>query len=250
MCLINFAFKYHTDYPLIVVANRDEFYNRPTESLHWWEDKPNILAGRDLKDGGTWMGITKEGKFAALTNYRDPQHIKENVQSRGELIPMYFNQEISLNTFHEYLKKHGSDYNGFNLIYGDTEHLFYYANKGNRWEEITPGVYGLSNAFLDTPWPKTQQSKEAFKQLLDKNVFTENTMIDLLSDKNLAAENTLPNTGVPPELEKKLSAMFIETENYGTRLTSYLRIDKNQQVHFIEKSFVPADFHQFKFTIK
>ncbi|MBK8487292.1 MAG: NRDE family protein [Bacteroidetes bacterium] len=172
------------------------------------------------------------------------------MQSRGELIPMYFNQEISLNTFHEYLKKHGSDYNGFNLIYGDTEHLFYYANKGNRWEEITPGVYGLSNAFLDTPWPKTQQSKEAFKQLLDKNVFTENTMIDLLSDKNLAAENTLPNTGVPPELEKKLSAMFIETENYGTRLTSYLRIDKNQQVNFIEKSFVPADFQQFKFTIK
>ncbi len=250
MCLINFAFKYHIDYPLIVVANRDEFYKRPTHALHWWEDNPHILAGRDLQDGGTWMGITADGKFAALTNYRDPQNIRENVPSRGKLVTMFLNAELPLPQFQSYLTTHGSEYNGFNLIFGDAQRLFYYANTDNRLSEVEPGIHGLSNAFLDTPWPKIRQSTQLFRQLLDAHSFTEDEMINMLADKRTAQDSDLPSTGVSPETEKKLSAMFIEMENYGTRLTSLVSINRLGEVVFIEKSFIPPDFHKFKFTIK
>lgn len=250
MCLINFAYKYHEKYPLILIGNRDEFYARPTEKLHWWNDIPQILAGRDLKDGGTWMGISADGKFATLTNYREVANIKINAPSRGELVKKYLAGEIGINTFHQYLQSDGYKYNGFNLIYGTLDDLFYYANKDNRTEKLRPGVYTLSNAFLDTPWPKTEKSKKHFQELISGDNWDADSLMQILQDKQTAPEDLLPTTGVTAELEKKLSAMFIETENYGTRLTSFIRADSNNNVIYIEQGYVPVHRSEYQFTIK
>lgn len=250
MCLINFAYKQHTNYPFILVGNRDEFYQRPTQQLHWWDDFPQILAGRDLKDSGTWMGMTNDGKFAALTNYRDPKHIKTDAPSRGKLLVTYLSGEMTLQAFHNHIKTTGAEYNGFNLLYGNMESMFYYANTNDRWHELTPGIYALSNAYLDTPWPKTLNSKNHFLKTIEAPVIDTEMLFPVLNDKTLAPDDALPATGVPFEVEKKLSAMFIQMEQYGTRLTSSIIIDNNGKVDYAEKSYIPSGNQYYTFTIK
>jgi uncharacterized protein with NRDE domain len=250
MCLINFAYQYHPKYKFILVGNRDEFYNRPTKQLHWWEEYPDILAGRDMKDGGTWMGMSRDGKIAALTNYRDLKNIKQNAPSRGIILKKYLSGEIPLEEFHIFLKTQGRFYNGFNLLYGTAEEFYYYANTEERWQMIHPGIYSISNAFLDTPWEKVKKSKRLFSDLIQPGYVSSENLIQMMHNTDIANDNTLPSTGVSPELEKKLSAMFIEMENYGSRLTTYISINNHGHVVYYEKSYVPAGNISFEFQIQ
>ncbi len=248
MCLLNFAFQHHPKYKFILVGNRDEFYSRPTQALHWWDDQ--ILAGKDLKDGGTWMGITRDGSFAALTNYRDLKNIKENAPSRGQLLKKYLAKELPLEEMHRYLKSSGKNFNGFNLIYGNTDELYYFSNVNEQYRQLYPGIYGLSNAFLDTPWPKVVNSKQTFTKLISGTDLDEEALIDSLRNEDQAVDEKLPSTGASHELEKILSAMFIKFENYGTRLTTFVTIDNNDQVQYREKSYIPIDDTRYEFLIK
>jgi len=173
MCLILFAYQHHPKYPLIVAANRDEYYARPSAPAQYWSDHPHVLAGRDLKELGTWMGITAQGRFAALTNYRDPQRHSTDALSRGHLVADFLcNQQSS----HEYLKKiakQSKQYNGFNLLVGDQKSLWYYSNQQGDIQPIAPGVHGLCNHLLNTPWPKLEQGRQQLSQCLtqDKMIY-------------------------------------------------------------------------------
>lgn len=250
MCLINFAFQHHAAYPFILVGNRDEFYNRATRKLQWWEDEfPEILAGKDLQEGGTWMGINKTGQFAALTNYRDLNNINTNAPSRGHLVSNFLKGNLHTDEMHQLLKTQGRLYNGFNLIYGDVSALFYYSNVTDQVRQLYPGIYGLSNALLDTPWPKVVNSKAAFTEQLSKPL-NPTPFIEILNNTDTAPEAELPNTGVPLELEKRLSAMFITSNNYGTRLTTFVSINNQGEVTYREKGYVPEHDVTVNFTIK
>ncbi len=159
MCLIVFAWRQHPDFPLIVAANRDEFYERPTLAADFWADHPEVLGGRDLKEMGTWLGITRKGRFAALTNYRDPLHVRADAPSRGWLVRDFLTGERGAEDYLARLRDRGAAYNGFSLILGDAAGLYYYSNRGEEGPAaLAPGVYGLSNHLLDTPWPKVRRA--------------------------------------------------------------------------------------------
>ena len=254
MCLIVFANNFHPVYKLIFAANRDEFYNRPTEAAHFWKDHSDLLAGKDLQAGGTWMGITKSGRFAAITNYRDMKNIKENAPSRGYLTFDFLMSNISPTEYFNNIKNDLNKYNGFNLILGDVDNLFYISNIKSDLTRIEPGIHGLSNAFLDTPWPKVDKSKQELENAINGNQISEDRLIKILNDKSFAEDENLPDTGVGKELERVLSSVFIKTEKYGTRCSTVLLIDKNNNVKFIEKTFIPEEDSfvgsEFKFKVK
>lgn len=240
MCLIAFAYRNHPNYHLVLVANRDEFYSRPTKQAHFWEDHPEVLAGRDLEKMGTWMGVTKSGRFAAITNYREPNVENGEARSRGELVANYLNGEQSPHNYMKVVEKQALQYNGFNLIVGNQQDCFYFSNRGNGISKLKPGIYGLSNALLDTPWPKVVKSKRRLAECLRKTRVEKACLFDLLSDSEQAAEKRLPETGVKMELERLLSSVFIKSKEYGTRASTALLIDTEGNVHFTERSFFPA----------
>lgn len=215
MCLILFAWKQHPDFPLIVAANRDEFYDRPSEPAHWWADQPEIFAGRDLRAGGTWMGVSKSGRFAALTNYRDPSRHRDGADSRGEIVAeaLLTNEPES---FLRTLQARSERFNPFNLLLADTDTLWCLESVSGRLQPVEAGVHGLSNAQLDTPWPKVVRGKRALAQSLGGLPDTDG-LFALLSDKTIAADSDLPQTGVPLEWERMLSASLIQAPGYGTR---------------------------------
>jgi uncharacterized protein with NRDE domain len=237
MCLILFAWKTHENFPLILAANRDEFYERPSAPAAFWEDAPDLLAGRDLQERGTWLGITRKGRLAALTNYRDPSSLKIGAPSRGRLVSDYLRGR---DTPEDYLHRIAPDadcYNGFNLIVGDPDDLFCFSNRGAR-ERLEPGIYGLSNRLLDTPWPKIEWGKMALMDLLtEKQGPSPETLFGLLADRNRPPDDRLPDTGVGLEWEKILSPCFIESPVYGTRSSTVLLIDRKGDVTFVERVF-------------
>jgi uncharacterized protein with NRDE domain len=237
MCLIIFAYKAHPSYKLIVAANRDEFYERPSSSAEFWEDKPQVLAGRDLKEGGTWLGITREGKFAAITNYRDPAAFKTGAPSRGKMVSKYLFGSQKAGKYIEKIYGQASQYNGFNLICGDDNDLFVYSNRGEK-QKLDAGIYGLSNRLLDYPWPKVVKGKKALSAAMSmKGADLEAALFTILSDKKIAPDKKLPATGIGLEWERLLSAIFIESPTYGTRSSTVLLIGKNKHVRFVEKVF-------------
>ncbi|UCH65026.1 MAG: NRDE family protein [Ignavibacterium sp.] len=237
MCLVVFAHNSHPNYKFIFAANRDEFYDRPTEQADFWKDRPDLLAGKDLKGGGTWMGITKAGKFAAITNYRDLYNIKEDAPTRGLLVTDYLLGDQSSEDYYDSLKKDLSDYNGFNLILGDLNNLYFFSTHADGLRKINTGVHGLSNAVLDTPWPKVEKSKKHFLKLMQHEELHAWELLSLLSDTRKAKEKDLPDTGVGIEWEKVLSSVFIQSPNYGTRCSTAVLIDNNNNVRFAEKTF-------------
>ncbi|HEY9049558.1 MAG TPA: NRDE family protein [Ohtaekwangia sp.] len=245
MCLIFFSLRQHPTYKLIVAANRDEFYNRKTAAAAYWEDHPEILGGRDLEACGTWMAMTRSGKISMLTNYRDPQNINPHAPSRGQLVTDYL---LSAETPDIYLKRveqTGKQYNGFNLLAGTTDALWYYSNYKEGVDAIAPGFYGLSNHLLETPWPKVVRGKEKFRPLLDKATIDPEDIFTLLYDDQIAADNKLPNTGLTLERERALSSMFIKTDNYGSRCSTVVLVDYNNHVLFSERIY---DLKTFQFT--
>lgn len=246
MCLINFAFQANSVFPFILIGNRDEFYNRPTQQAHWWENNGNhILAGKDLRDGGTWMGINKKGCFAALTNYRDLQNLKKDAPSRGNIVKQILTEEIKPGEVSKYLLSEGKLFNGFNIVYGNRKRLYFYSNFNEKIIDIQPGIYGLSNALLNTPWPKVEKSSKQFTRVIENNGNDEE-MFTIMQNKNRWPINMLPKTGVSSDWEIKLSAMFISTTTYGTRCTTLVKIDSLDNVLYHEKSYVPKGEVKFE----
>jgi uncharacterized protein with NRDE domain len=237
MCLIFVAYRNHPRYPLVVAANRDEFYLRPSAPADFWEEHPEVLAGRDLEGGGTWLGISRSGRFAAVTNYREPGKARMGAPSRGKLVSEFLLRE---DTPMEYLRRvsaHGSEYNGFNLLVRDESEFCWYSNRADGPRELSPGVYALSNHLLDTSWPKVARGKAGFESILAKKVLNENGLLDLLADRTAALEEELPDTGVGPDLERVLSPIFISSENYGTRSSTVVCLEDGGRVRFVERSY-------------
>lgn len=247
MCLILFAYKSHPKYSLILAANRDEFYKRPTLPISFWKDAPHVLAGRDLKGMGTWLGLTRKGRITAITNYRDPASHKPDTPSRGALVKNFLVGNQTPKHYLNEIKDIGHKYNGFNLLVGDHNSLWYTSNRLQEKIELGPGLYGLSNHLLDTPWPKTQKGKAALQNLLEKN---NSNMIDalftILEDKTRPSDHSLPDTGIGLEWERILSPVFITSGDYGTRSSSVILIDNNGRATFAERSFMPDKYQAFK----
>jgi uncharacterized protein with NRDE domain len=238
VCLIVFAFDCHPHYRLILGANRDEYRDRPAEQAGFWPDAPHILAGRDQQAGGTWLGVTIDGKLAAVTNYRDPRQQVVAPPSRGTLVANFLrDQTITTEKFQRILNHDGQRYDGFNLLYGTVDNLHYFTNRGGSSGPITPGIHGLSNHLLDTRWPKVTSARSRFKDLLQYKRVEPEQLFETLSDPVPFAYRVLPDTGIGPERERLLSPIFIADEGYGTRSTTVLIIDRDGGVTFIERTF-------------
>jgi uncharacterized protein with NRDE domain len=238
MCILFVAVNQHKDYPLIIAANRDEFFKRPTSPSAFWKGHPDLLAGTDEEAGGTWMGINRNGRLSALTNIRDPQKIKTDVTTRGELVSHYLQGKKDVSGYLAELQTKRARYNGYNLLFGPWQNLSVYNNYLNQTQKLTSGVYGLSNASLNSPWPKI--SKGTFKleeYCHDGHPIETDKLFALLRDSTQAADAHLPQTGIPLDWERRLSSIFILGEEYGTRSSTILLIDKNQHVTWQERSF-------------
>jgi uncharacterized protein with NRDE domain len=241
VCLVLIALDSHPDYSLIVAANRDEFYDRPTAPAEFWADASSVLAGRDLKAGGTWLGIDRKGRLAAVTNYRQGQRESEAPRSRGHLVSDFLKKEIGAQDHMERVHRESDLYNGFNLLAYDAGGLFYYSNREGRIRSLRPGVYGLSNHLLDTPWPKVVSSKSAFGALLrsEASELTDH-LFALLADRTRPTEELLPATGIGKEWERLLSSAFIESPDYGTRSSTVVLLGRDGSILFVERSFGPG----------
>lgn len=254
MCLIFLSLRQHPTYKLVLAANRDEFYARKTAPAEFWSDHPYVLGGRDLQAGGTWMGITLQGRISLVTNYRDPKHIDPNALSRGKLVSDFLAGKESPEAYLQDLEKYKASYNGFNLIVGTAESLWYYSNYRDGIDEIGPGLHGLSNHLLETSWPKVARGKEKMAALLQQPTLAPDALFDMLYDDTIAADTQLPDTGVGLDRERMLSSMFIKSPVYGTRCSTIVLIDHHNHVTFAERIFNTQTFQhttqQFQFDIK
>jgi uncharacterized protein with NRDE domain len=234
MCLIVFAWQVVPGAPLIAAANRDEFYDRPATPAGNWVDNPQVFAGRDLKGGGSWMGVTEDGpngpKFAAITNIRGPDERRTDAPTRGALVANYLSGDLSAEEYIASIAAGSDAYNGFNLVLGDRQHLIWYSNRGGADERngklLEPGIYGISNGLLDAPWPKVLRTKAQFASLLCQGA-PEEAYFEMLADTTRAPDLRLPDTGVALDLERVLSAVCIETPGYGTRTSTVVRLFAN-----------------------
>ena len=237
MCLIVLAWRTHPDYPLVVAANRDEFLARASAPAEFWPDAPEILAGRDLEAGGTWLGVSREQRFAALTNYREGGKQSVGARSRGALVADFLSGKTSPVAYLTQVAATAADYNGFNLFVADGADLGYYSNRGDgqvRW--LQPGFYGLSNHLIDTPWPKLASAKASFAAALS-GLPAAAPFFDLLADQEIVADAHLPETGVPVDWERILSAVFVRSASYGTRASTLLLRRRDGRSTLIERSF-------------
>jgi len=238
MCILFIGVEQHPNFPLIVAANRDEFHARPTQASGFWEQYPSVLAGKDLQAGGSWMGVSKKGKLAALTNIRAPDKERSNAVSRGELVMNFLNSDISANDYLKTLSTSSSDYNGYNLLFGSLDNLQVYNNFEDSVYSLSKGVYGLSNANLNSPWPKLDLGRsELAKYCQQTSELNIEHLFDLLADNTKPTDEILPRTGVPIEWERKLSSIFIESADYGTRSSTVLLVDSFGQLFWQERSF-------------
>ena len=249
MCLIVFAINKHPDYSLILAANRDEFYARPTSPAMFWPETPAILGGRDKQAGGTWMAMHQDGRMAAVTNYRDLSNLKSDARSRGELPVNFLTGNVQADSFLSELDQEAENYNGFNLLLYEAGSMFHYSNYENKINKLDSGIYGLSNALLDTDWPKVRRLKRAFSKVIDGD-FSHDDLMSILQNSELADDDQLPNTGVPKPMEKMLSAIRIQSENYGTCSSSVLTISKHGDVMFTEQTHPVGERTEGKVSFK
>lgn len=233
---------WHTspDYPLIVAANRDEFFDRSSAPAAFWEDQPNVLAGRDLHAGGTWLGITRTLRFAALTNVRESREtFNPDAPSRGKLVSDFLTARRRPDTYTKTVSRLGAQYNGLNLLVADRDMLYYYCNRSGKMRELPAGIYGLSNQELDTPWPKLESARQRFSVSTTRMPDFE-AMFALLADDTPAPDDQLPDTGVPQEWERTLSSIFVKSPNYGTRSSTVIAVRADNSVRFIERRYGPG----------
>jgi len=237
MCLIAFAWKAHPSLPLVVAANRDEWHERPATPADWWPEHGNVLAGKDLRAGGTWLGMTRSGKFAALTNFRDPSDRKSAAPSRGQLVMDYLTGSQSALEYLTALRKRADQYEGFNLLTGDQHSLFYFGSRIGEILAVPAGVHALSNHTLNEPWPKVEKAKSALEEALQAEMpwkARQMAIYELLSDPSRPDDAALPDTGVGLDWERVLSPALIVTAPYGTRCSTVLAMDANGTVVFTE----------------
>ena len=253
MCLIFIALKHHPKYKLIVAANRDEFYERKTAAASFWSDHPQILGGRDLEAKGTWLGITTGGRICMVTNFRDLRNIKANAPSRGKLVTDFLLDKTSGETYLQRIEPRAKQYNGFSLIAGTLDSLFYLSNYRDGIIQLNSGLFGLSNHLLETPWPKVEKGKRVIQDLLRSSVVHKDDLLKILSDETLGADEQLPDTGVGLEGERMLSPAFIKSPGYGTRSSTVIIVDYNDHVAFHERVYDPVtsafSLRSFQFTI-
>lgn len=252
MCLILFAWKANARYPLLVAANRDEFHARATAPAGFWRDAPQLLAGRDLASGGTWLGVSRSGRFAAVTNYRDlDASVPGDAPSRGALTADFLAGDMSPAAWVRAVAARGAAYRGFNLLVADREELWWVSNRDGGGRRLEPGVYGLSNHLLDTPWPKVVTGKMRFAHALEQGPSVAG-LFELLADATLhePAPGTAPASAAR---ERMLSAARIVSPEYGTRCSTVLRIDAGGRTRFAERSRDPAgavrETVQFEFDL-
>jgi len=239
MCLILFAINQHPKYKLILAANRDEFFNRETLYANRWSDNDQVIGGKDVISGGTWLGLNTNGRFIAITNYRDPKRENSNAKSRGILSSRFLNGKESIAEFIDEISKDKDAYNGFNILLSEDgfNTLSQYSNITNNTSVIQPGVHGLSNALLDTSWPKVENGKEALSALISDNTFSPPVLIKLLSNSEISPDHLLPKTGISFDIEKKLSPVFISMNGYGTRCSTMLLVNHYNVAEFHEVTY-------------
>ncbi|MBP2641473.1 MAG: hypothetical protein H6Q66_2424 [Firmicutes bacterium] len=251
MCLIVLAYRKHPRFPLIIAANRDEYYKRPTASAAFWTEYPYILAGRDLDQMGTWLGITKSGRFAAITNYRDPNTTRQDAKSRGQIVRDFLCGNDAPANFLQKIDPIREDFNGFNLLVGDNHGLMYYSSRTGKGQELKPGIHGLSNHLLDTPWPKVTAAKERMGEALaDVETMCGENLFSLLSDVSAPPDDELPLTGISLEWERALAPIFIVSPDYGTRSSTVLLQDCAGHVIFMERTFPGTIDVKYEFDIQ
>ncbi len=242
MCLILLAWRAHPAYPLVFAGNRDEAYDRPTAAPDFWSDVPDIFGGRDLEKGGTWLGLARSGRIAAVTNYRERPAAPDASRSRGELTARFLPGTDDPRRYLQQVAFAATEYRAFSLILGDGEDLYYFSNRapGQGIQKLTPGVHGLSNHLLDTPWPKIISGKARLGKLLAAGEAELTAgLFEILLDRTPAPDAELPDTGVGRTRERELSASFIPGETYGTRASTVVLIDREGNVLFIERAFGP-----------
>lgn len=232
MCLIVFAYDINTKYHLIVGANRDEFVDRPTAPMAFWTDYPTVLAGRDLKSGGTWMGITRSGRFGAVTNIRRPGAFRADAASRGALVSDFLTGQAPVADYIAHVAKSADRYNGFNLLVADTAGIAYLNSEAPEPTLLSPGIYGLSNDRLDTPWPKVDRARQRLAQQVSDAAVSSDALFTILADRHQPPDGALPDTGVGLARERMLSPICITGRDYGTRSSTALtwRVDGNVRV--------------------
>jgi uncharacterized protein with NRDE domain len=233
MCLILVSWRNAVNFPCVIAANRDEFHIRPALPAQWWPDHPHILGGRDLTAGGTWLGITRSGRFAALTNFRQTGGRRADAPSRGALVSTFLQSDDNVDAMLNYLRDVSARYSGFNMLFSDGESLGVYESTTGNGRVLGSGVYGLSNHLLDTPWPKVVNAKSRLSHALLELPDT-TAALQLLRDEETAPDHLLPRIGVSLEWERLLSSAFIKSKDYGTRCSTLVRVARDRTVCFDE----------------
>ncbi|CAA9313725.1 MAG: Uncharacterized NRDE family protein [uncultured Gemmatimonadetes bacterium] len=238
MCLVLFAADTHSAYPLVVAANRDERFDRPAAPAAWWSDAPRVLAGRDLQGRGTWMGVTRDGRWAAVTNVREPSvPQRPDAPSRGDLVAGFLRGGEDARTYTARVATRAAEWNGFNLLAGDARGVWWLSNRAPGPVRVEPGVHGLSNALLDTPWPKVERGREDLARILAGPADEmEEALFRTLALRDPAPDAHLPDTGVGVEWERALSSLFIALPHYGTRASTVLLVGRDGRVRFTERT--------------
>lgn len=238
MCILFFAIKQHPKYPVIICANRDEFHQRPAQMMHWWTEKKHqqtILAGKDLQAGGTWLGLNKQGRFSALTNFRQPQLFDSNKQSRGDIVLQALAQQNDDITSH--LEKSANDYNGFNLVFGQLQNLACFDSVSQKQHPLTSGFHSLCNGALDDIWPKMALGQNQLVKTVQSQTLNIDKLFKLMTNNEQAKTEHLPNTGVPVNWEQLLSSIFIVSPEYGTRTTNIITQDNEGKISVYDRSY-------------
>ena len=236
MCLILFAWRAHPEHALVVAANRDEFFDRPSRAAAFWDEHPELLAGRDLTANGTWLGVTRSGRFASITNFRNPAERMPTAPSRGQLVADFLAGTDSPSAHFTAVAPRAQQYNGFSMIAADGQSLAFFSNREGAVREIDPGVHGLSNHLLDTPWPKVVTGKSRLVELLGRP-FNPEACLEMLGDTEPAHEQHLPDTGVGAERERKFSSIRLAGGDYGTCCSTLLRLGTDGKADFWERSY-------------
>lgn len=249
MCILFFAIEQHPRFPVVICANRDEFHQRPTQIMHWWPetqdnkgDQLPILAGKDLQAGGTWLGLNPQGRFSALTNYRQPQSFDNSKKSRGDLVINALSKPTSKIT--EQLLKTTNQYNGFNLVVGQLNNLMCFDSVTKKQQTLSSGYHSLCNGALDDIWPKMALGQNQLANAISANLtqnLSQTSLVEhlftLMQNEQQASENGLPNTGLSIDWEQKLSSIFIVSPEYGTRTTNIIILDDQKNIYVYDQSY-------------
>lgn len=240
MCLLVFAWQTDPDYPLIFAGNRDERHARAALPAQLWKDAPEVLGGRDLEAGGTWLGVSLGGRFAVVTNYRDGLEPPKAARSRGALTSEFLTGSMGVEKYLDGVRTHAAEYGAFSLLVGNHRELHYFSNRGDRGGPVAPGIHGLSNHLLDTAWPKVQLSKARLAALLEQGMPTSGALFRLLADRSPAPDDALPDTGIGRDLERRVSATFVVNPVYGTRCSTVIHLQPQGGLRFAERRFTAA----------